>query len=148
MLVLTEEVMKQIFISTLCIEALAIKYNSASISLFFCFSSLTIIMLTFSFLPPRCPPVYYHILSVSLISKTTFLFLANILMFNINKIPGLEWLAMTCLQLSSSYYMSFRLATSNFSLHELLATRTILSFERLQSKIDTNLQQSQKTQTF
>lgn len=48
MLVLTEEVMKQIFISTLCIEALAIKYNSASISLFFCFSSLTIIMLTFS----------------------------------------------------------------------------------------------------
>lgn len=148
MLVLTEEVMKQIFISTLCIEALAIKYNSASISLFFCFSSLTIIMLTFSFLPPRCPPVYYHILSVSLISKTTFLFLANILMFNINKIPGLEWLAMTCLQLSSSYYMSFRLATSNFSLHELLATRTIQSFERLQSKIGTNLQQSQKTQTF
>lgn len=148
MLVLTEEVMKQIFISTLCTEALAIKYNSASISLFFCFSSLTIIMLTFSFLPPRCPPVYYHILSVSLISKTTFLFLANILMFNINKIPGLEWLAMTCLQLSSSYYMSFRLATSNFSLHELLATRTIQSFERLQSKIGTNLQQSQKTQTF
>lgn len=151
MLVLTEEVMKQIFISTSCIEALAIKYNSASISLFFCFSSLTIIMLTFSFLPPRCPPVYYHILSVSLISKTTFLFLANILMFNINKIPGLEWLAMTCYSLAlliTCHFNQPQATGFHFSLHELLATRTIQSFERLQSKIDTNLQQSQKTQTF